>query len=73
MKSIIALKADKVDLEEIRVIKSNKLETDLSWNFIEKIHSQLANSAVILKELLKLQVPVHPLSENEKSSKISYL
>jgi hypothetical protein len=73
LKSIIALKADKVDLEEIRVIKSNKLETDLSWNFIEKIHSQLANSAVILKELLKLQVPVHPLSENEKSSKISYL
>jgi hypothetical protein len=66
LKSIIALKADKVDLEEIRVIKSNKLETDLSWNFIEKIHSQLANSAVILKELLKLQVPVHPLSENEK-------
>jgi hypothetical protein len=73
LKSIISLKADKVDLEEIRVIKSNKQETDLSWNFIEKIHSQLANSAVILKELLKLQAPVYPLSENEKSSKISYL
>ena len=39
LKSLIALKADKVDLEEVKVIKSNKQETDISWNFIEKIHA----------------------------------
>jgi hypothetical protein len=39
LKSLIALKADKVDLEEVKVIKSNKHETDISWNFIEKIHA----------------------------------
>ena len=39
IKSLLALKADKTDIEELRVFKSNKQETDLTWNFIEQIHS----------------------------------
>ena len=35
IKSLLALKADKTDIEELRVFKSNKQETDLSWIFIE--------------------------------------
>jgi hypothetical protein len=34
-KSLLALKADKTDMEDLRVIKSNKIDTDISWNFIE--------------------------------------
>ena len=73
LKTLISVKADKDDLEEVKVSKSNKTDLNLSWTWIEQLHKQLRHTCMIVSEYLKLAITPHPLSDMERLGKVTFL
>ena len=59
MKFLLNRKADKTDFENLSQIKANKVDTELSFKWIDLIHKQLKQSLVLIIEILKVQVEYH--------------
>ena len=64
---MMALKADKHEVEDVKASKSNKADADLTLSFIDQLHKYLSHSTIIMQEYLKMQALKAPMPENEKA------
>lgn len=50
---MIHQKAERVELENLIALKSNKVETELAFKWVELVHKQLKQTLVLLIEMLR--------------------
>eukprot|EP00347_Sterkiella_histriomuscorum_P005859 403355004 len=62
-------KADRAELLQISNLKSNKQDTEISLRWIDVIHRQLKQLAILVTEFLKLDVDVKSTQGNQEHQK----
>lgn len=53
---LLGSKADKSDVNELQNAKSNKVDTELALKWIEIVHKQLKQTAILITEIMKLEM-----------------